>query len=66
MAVLIAKMPMEKWSVSSKGLIGYENGVFTIHVESSGEQGDILYRWMVEICAYRLHVYFERKDLRIG
>jgi superfamily II DNA or RNA helicase/HKD family nuclease len=58
---LIAKMPMTKWSGSSKGLISFENNVFSLNFSIAREDEKILYKWTQEICEYRLHAYFERK-----
>ncbi|WP_315695640.1 hypothetical protein [Domibacillus sp. DTU_2020_1001157_1_SI_ALB_TIR_016] len=62
MADLIASMPMSKWSGSSKGLITFENNVFHIHIEAAGNS--LVYEWTKEICAFRLHGYFERKEMK--
>lgn len=59
---LIATMPMTKWSGSSKGLISFENGQFTIHLDIDEKDREIVYQWTKEICEYRLHHYFERKE----
>ncbi|WP_050180623.1 DEAD/DEAH box helicase family protein [Domibacillus robiginosus] len=59
-ADLIAKMPMTKWSGSSKGLIGFENGQFHIQLEAAGNEE--VFEWTKDICEYRLHAYFERKE----
>jgi superfamily II DNA or RNA helicase/HKD family nuclease len=59
---LIAKMPMTKWSGSSKGLISFENNVFSLNFPIAPEDEEILYKWTQEICEYRLHAYFERKS----
>lgn len=58
---LIARMPMTKWSGSSRGLISFENNVFALQFSIAREHEEILYNWTKEICEYRLHVYFERK-----
>jgi superfamily II DNA or RNA helicase/HKD family nuclease len=58
---LIAKMPMTKWSGSSKGLITYENDIFILNIDVSKENEEILFNWTKEICEYRLHYHFERK-----
>ncbi|MDW0115027.1 DEAD/DEAH box helicase family protein [Sporosarcina saromensis] len=60
-ANLIAKMPMTKWSGSSKGLISFENGIFVPQLIVETAHEEILFKWIKEICDYRLHVYFERK-----
>jgi superfamily II DNA or RNA helicase/HKD family nuclease len=59
---LIAEMPMTKWSGSSNGLLSFENGVFSFNFSIAKEDEEILYQWTKEICEYRLHVYFERKE----
>ncbi|WP_430481787.1 DEAD/DEAH box helicase family protein [Rossellomorea marisflavi] len=58
---LIEKMPMTKWSGSSKGLISFENGEFTIALETKKASEIALYEFTKEICEYRLHAYFQRK-----
>jgi hypothetical protein len=58
---LIAKMPMTKWSGSSKGLITYENDIFILNIDVAKENEEILFNWTQEICEYRLHYHFERK-----
>lgn len=59
---LIASMPMTKWSGSSKGLISFENDLFQLNFDILPEDVQILYQWTKEICEYRLHQYFERKE----
>ncbi|MCG6796282.1 DEAD/DEAH box helicase family protein [Geobacillus sp. YHL] len=59
---LIARMPMTKWSGSSRGLISFENNVFALQFSIAREHEEILYNWTKEICEYRLHVYFEKKE----
>ncbi|MDD9311793.1 DEAD/DEAH box helicase family protein [Cytobacillus firmus] len=58
---LISRMPMSKWSGSSKGLISFENGIFKLAFDVDKEDEEILYNWTREICEYRLHWHFERK-----
>lgn len=58
---LIAKMPMTKWSGSSKGLISYQNDEFRLNFDVAPADEEILYDWTKEICEYRLHYHFERK-----
>ncbi|WP_096200018.1 DEAD/DEAH box helicase family protein [Bacillus sp. FJAT-45350] len=60
-ANLIAKMPMSKWSGSSKELISFEDGVFKLEFDVAEEHNELVYEWTKEICEYRLHFYFERK-----
>ncbi|PDM41005.1 MULTISPECIES: DEAD/DEAH box helicase family protein [unclassified Geobacillus] len=59
---LIARMPMTKWSGSSNGLLSFDNNVFSLTFSIGPEDEEILYQWTKEICEYRLHVYFERKN----
>ncbi len=61
-AKLIADMPMTKWSGSSKGLLSFEDGVFKMEFDVAEEHNEVLYEWTKEICEYRLHAYFERKE----
>ncbi len=63
-AKLIAKMPMTKWSGSSKGLVTFSNNQFEISFDILEEDQEILYKWTMEICEYRLHYHFERKVQR--
>ncbi|MFC5648612.1 DEAD/DEAH box helicase family protein [Paenibacillus solisilvae] len=60
-AKLVATMPMTKWSGSSKGLITFENGFFTLNFEVLPEDMAMLHAWTKEICMYRLHTHFERR-----
>lgn len=55
-------MPMPKWGNSSKGLVYYENGGFGLGFDVSEDSRDELFDMTEDICAYRLHVYFERKQ----
>lgn len=57
----LARMPMTKWSGSSKGLITFEDGVFELHLEIESHHREILFQWTRDICLYRLHCYFERR-----
>ncbi|WP_216830318.1 DEAD/DEAH box helicase family protein [Alkalihalobacterium elongatum] len=61
-AKLIANMPMTKWSGTSKGLLSFEDGVFKMEFDVAEEHNEVLYEWTKEICEYRLHAYFERKE----
>jgi hypothetical protein len=47
---LIETMPMTKWSGSSKGLISYENDLFTLNFDVAKEDEEILFGWTKEIC----------------
>ena len=59
---LLTRMPFPYWSGSSKGLISFQDNVFTIHLNPLPGHAEILYHWTQEICEYRLHVYFERRS----
>lgn len=61
---LISRMPMSKWSGNSKGLVTFENDVFQIHIDVLEEDREILFQWTKEICEFRLHYYFQRKEKR--
>jgi superfamily II DNA or RNA helicase/HKD family nuclease len=58
---LITKMPMTKWSGSSKGLLSFENDTLTLNFYVEKEDEVTLFKWTKEICEYRLHYHFERK-----
>ena len=60
----ITTMPMTKWSGSSKGLVEFQDYVFKLKFEINKEHLEILYRFTNEICEYRLHEYFERRESR--
>lgn len=59
---LIARMPMTKWSSSKGSMTAFENGLFSLKIDPTIEDRSILHRWSNEICLYRLHVHFERKE----
>ena len=59
---LLTRMPLSKWSASSKGMITFVENIFTIHINPLPEYAKIVYEWTRETCAYRLHQYFERKS----
>lgn len=61
-AKLISTMPMTKWSGSSNGLLSFRDGVFKPEFDVAEEHKEMLYKWTKEICEYRLHAYFERKE----
>ncbi len=63
-AKLIATMPMTKWSGSSKGMITFEDELFTFHVKVDEQEQVLLYEWIKQIVEYRLNSYFERKGNR--
>ena len=58
---LIVKMPMTKWSGSSKGMISFDQNEFTPNIQIDKEDEVINFNWTKEICEYRLHYHFERK-----
>ncbi|WJE55131.1 DEAD/DEAH box helicase family protein [Bacillus cereus] len=60
---LIATMPMTKWSGSSKGLLSFNENIFSLNMDIRKEDEALLFRWTQEICEYRLHTYFERKTV---
>ncbi|WP_242705646.1 DEAD/DEAH box helicase family protein [Pontibacillus sp. ALD_SL1] len=60
-ANLISTMPLTKWSGSSKGLLKYEDNVFSLNFEIPLEDRALLKKMTEEICEYRLKYYFERK-----
>ncbi len=61
-ASLIARMPMTMWSGSSKGLVRYEDGRLWIDLNVGAKQEELLHRWTMEVCEYRLHGYFARRE----
>lgn len=61
---LISRMPMRKWSGSSRDLVTFENNIFKLNFEIDQDDNKILYYWTKEICEYRLHHYFQRKEER--
>lgn len=58
---LIERMPMTKWSGSSKGLLYFENCKFGFNVEIEQDMQEIVYIWVKEICEFRLNRYFAKK-----
>ncbi|WP_191565938.1 DEAD/DEAH box helicase family protein [Metabacillus idriensis] len=62
---LIKDMPMTKWSGSSNGLVIFNEGEFSFNLSVNEKDAVQLYRWTKEICEYRLHHYFERKENQI-
>lgn len=61
-AKLIERMPMTKWSGSSKGLLQLEGNVLSLSFDVGEKDSRILFEWTKEICDYRLAEYFERKE----
>jgi len=62
---LIERMPMTKWSGSSKGKVTLESGVFKLDFDVMESMNKIVFEWTKEICEYRLHWYFEKKFEKI-
>ncbi|WP_240420481.1 DEAD/DEAH box helicase family protein [Paenibacillus periandrae] len=63
---LIERMPMTKWGSAKGNMTRFEDGVFSLRIEPAHEHRSILYRWTKEICLYRLHHHFERKEQKQG
>jgi hypothetical protein len=61
---LIARMPMSKWSGSSKELVTFDNNKFTLKINVLPEELGLLQQWTKEICLYRLHLHFERREVK--
>lgn len=53
-------MLMTKWS-DSKGLVRFEEGLFSFNIEIELSHKTIIYQWLHEICQYLLHRYFAKK-----
>ncbi|MED1863800.1 DEAD/DEAH box helicase family protein [Fictibacillus nanhaiensis] len=63
-ARLIATMPMSKWSGSSKGKVMFNENLFRFNVKFNESINKLVFKWTKEICEFRLHYHFERKDER--
>ncbi|WP_422659860.1 DEAD/DEAH box helicase family protein [Paenibacillus sp. EC2-1] len=63
---LIERMPMTKWGAAKGSMTRFENGVFSLRFETNSDHRSILYHWTKEICLYRLHHHFERKEKNAG
>ncbi len=59
---LIERMPMSKWGSAKGSMTSFENGVFSFKIDPAPEHSSILYHWSKDICLYRLHLHFERKE----
>ncbi|MCY0901281.1 MAG: helicase-related protein, partial [Firmicutes bacterium] len=59
---LIRRMPMTMWAGSSSGWVTMTSEGFAILIDDSPQALSTLYDWTSQICEYRLHVYFERKQ----
>ncbi|WP_338067969.1 DEAD/DEAH box helicase [Bacillus salacetis] len=61
-ASLIKRMPMTMWIGSSKGLITLQDNKFDVQVFPEEQDKDLLYEFTKEICEYRLHYFFQRRE----
>jgi CRISPR/Cas system-associated endonuclease/helicase Cas3 len=57
-------MPMTKWSGSSKGKVMFNENLFRFNVKFNESINKLVFKWTQEICDYRLHYHFERKNER--
>lgn len=62
---LIVRMPMTKWSGSSKGITTFSDGLFKFEIDVPRQMEEILFQWVDEICNFRLRRYFERKAKKL-
>lgn len=62
---LLQSMPMTKWAGSSKGLVYFEELRFGFRVDIAPAHEEIVYEWVQQICALRLHRYFARKAMKL-
>lgn len=64
---LISNMPMSKWAGAKGSMTTFEDGRFGLKVVApqDAEPALILYNWTQEICLYRLHLHFERREYRL-
>lgn len=60
---LIKRMPMSTWAKSSKGLVQFDGTTFSFTSTIATEHQAVLYDWVQQICAFRLHTYFEKKSI---
>lgn len=65
-ATLIQNMPMKFWSGSSNNLVKFEDKIFWVDVDFQSEDLEIIYDWTSQICEYRLHTYFEKKEKKLN
>ncbi|MCQ4086569.1 DEAD/DEAH box helicase family protein [Saccharibacillus sp. JS10] len=61
-AKLIADMPMSKWAGAKGSQVSYADGYFELAFDVEKEDTALLHRWTSEVCEYRLHLHFERRD----
>lgn len=64
-ASLIERMPMTKWSGSSKGRITFDDGEFALNFVVMESVNEIIFEWAREICEFRLHWYFGKKSEKL-
>lgn len=62
---LIAKMPMTIWGSAKNSMTTFENDKFSLNFDVAPQDKAILHRWTKEICLYRLHLHFERKERKL-
>jgi len=55
---------MSKWSESSKGLVIFEEDQFALNLHVLPEELEILRLWTKEVCLYRLHWHFARREIK--
>lgn len=63
---LIERMPMTKWSSAKGSMTCFQDGMFSLRFDLAHEHRLTLYRWTKEICIYRLHHHFERREQNQG
>ncbi|MBB3114555.1 superfamily II DNA or RNA helicase/HKD family nuclease [Paenibacillus phyllosphaerae] len=63
---LIAEMPMSKWGSAKDSRTKFEDGQFALRFEIEPADREILHAWTLDICQYRLHVHFERREDKAG
>lgn len=61
---LIARMPMTKWSSVKNSMTSFEESKFTLAFDVIPEDKSLLHQWTKEISLYRLHLHFERKEIK--
>lgn len=54
--------PMKFWGGKVDGLVKFEDKKFWFDFDVVKEDQEILFEWTKEICEFRLHWYFERKE----
>lgn len=63
---LVARMPMTKWGSAKGSMTAFEDGDFSLKITPTPDESSILHKWTYEICQYRLHAHFERKEQKQG